>query len=390
MEKSINITAKTMAGMEELLADELKAIGAQRIVQGNRMVKCVGNKKLVYRANYECRTALRILLPFKSFKIKSQEDFYRKAREIPWEKYLKINSTFSITKVVKHSVFSNSQFAVLKLKDAIADRFMSGKGKRPSVDLEHPDMAINLHMVDNHVTLSLDSSGNSLHKRGYRSATGPAPLNEVLAAGLILLTDWDRKTDFYDPMCGSGTFLIEAAMIARNIPPGYFRKHFGFQHWNDYDLNLWSEVKDEALGRIQENTPHITGFDVSNKMVQIARQNIRNTGLQSLVSVFKKDFFKLQPASAEGILIMNPPYDLRMKEEDTDKFYKDIGDTLKNNFSGYTAYVFSGNLEALKKLGLRPSRRMVLYNGPIEARLAKYDLYKGTKRNVDQSSTLDG
>jgi len=376
--------------MEELLADELKAIGAQQIVKGNRMVKCTGDKKLVYRANYECRTALRILLPFKSFKIKNQEDFYRRAKEIPWEKYLNVDSTFSITKVVKHSIFSNSQFAVLKLKDAIADRFMSRKGKRPSVDLDHSDLAINLHLVDNHATLSLDSSGDSLHKRGYRTATGPAPLNEVLAAGLILLTNWDRKIDFYDPMCGSGTFLIEAAMIARNIPPGYFRKQFGFQHWNDYDFNLWKEVKNQALDRIQENTPNITGFDVSNTMVQIARQNIRNTGLQSLVSVFKKDFFKLQPASSEGILIMNPPYDLRLKEEDTNKLYKEIGDTLKTNFSGYTAYVFSGNLEALKKLGLRPSRRMVLYNGPIEARLAKYDLYKGSKRNVDHSSELDG
>jgi len=390
VEKPINITAKTMAGMEELLADELKAIGAQQIVKGNRMVKCTGDKKLVYRANYECRTALRILLPFKSFKIKNQEDFYRRAKEIPWEKYLNVDSTFSITKVVKHSTFSNSQFAVLKLKDAIADRFMSRKGKRPSVDLDHSDLAINLHLVDNHATLSLDSSGDSLHKRGYRTATGPAPLNEVLAAGLILLTNWDRKIDFYDPMCGSGTFLIEAAMIARNIPPGYFRKQFGFQHWNDYDFNLWKEVKNQALDRIQENTPNITGFDVSNTMVQIARQNIRNTGLQSLVSVFKKDFFKLQPASSEGILIMNPPYDLRLKEEDTNKLYKEIGDTLKTNFSGYTAYVFSGNLEALKKLGLRPSRRMVLYNGPIEARLAKYDLYKGSKRNVDHSSELDG
>jgi len=383
VDKKLNITAKTMAGMEELLAHEIKKVGGENIVPGNRMVTFKGNKKVIYKANYQCRTALRILLPFTRFKIRSQEDFYRRARAIPWEKYLKADSTFAITKVIKHSVFTNSQFAVLKLKDAIVDRFREKQGTRPSIDLSVPDLSINLHMVDNQVTLSLDSSGDSLHKRGYRTATGPAPLNEVLAAGLVLLTGWDQGIDFYDPMCGSGTLLIEAGMIARNIPPGYYRKNYGFQHWKDYDHNLWKEVKMEAEAEINDKTPSITGFDISNKLVQIARQNIRNTGLDGLISVYKKDFFKLKPAAEEGLILMNPPYDIRLKEEDTEQFYKSIGDVLKNDFTGYTAYIFSGNLEALKKLGLRPSRRMVLYNGSIEARLARYDLYKGTKRNKD-------
>ncbi|MCF8336797.1 MAG: class I SAM-dependent RNA methyltransferase [Bacteroidales bacterium] len=380
MNKSTTITAKTLAGMEEILAKELQEIGAQSVTKGNRMVKFQGDKKLTYKANYQCRTALRILLPFNEFRIKNQDDFYKKARAIPWEKYLKADATFSITKVIKNSVFTNSQYAVLRLKDAIADRFREKAGKRPSVDLDDPNLSINLHMVNNDVTLSLDSSGASLHKRGYRSATGPAPLNEVLAAGLILLTGWSGETDFYDPMCGSGTLPIEAAMIARNIPPGYYRQNFGFRHWQDFDPKLWQEVKKEADAHINRQAPSITGFDISNKLVQIARQNIRNAGLQNKISVFKKDFFKLQPASEQGIIVMNPPYDMRLKEEDTKQFYRTIGDTLKNSFKGFTAYIFSGNLDALKSLGLRPSRRIVLYNGPIESRLARYDLYEGSKR----------
>lgn len=374
------MTATTMAGLEEILAGELRGLGAENVKAGNRMVAFEGDQEVLYKANYRCRTAIRILLPIKTFSIKTQENLYSKAKAVPWEQYLQSNATFAINEAVSNSVFTHSQFAVFRLKDAIADRFREKTGKRPSVDIRNPSLVINLHMSNNQVTLSLDSSGHSLHKRNYRSATGPAPLNEVLAAGLIMLTGWKGETDFYDPMCGSGTLLIEAAMIAWNIPPGYYREGFGFQQWSNFNKELWDKVKMDASAQAGAYSPEISGFDASNTMVRIARQNLRNARMHKDISVHKKDFFKLKPAADQGILIMNPPYDTRMKEEDIVSFYRSIGDALKNNFAGFTAWIFSGNLDALKNLGLKPSRRIVLFNGPIESRLARYDLYKGSKR----------
>jgi len=248
------------------------------------------------------------------------------------------------------------------------------------VDPESPDVRINIHLSKNLVTVSLDSSGSSLHKRGYRTETGPAPLNEVLAAGMVLLSGWDRQTDFYDPMCGSGTILIEAAMLAGNIPAGYYRKKYGFENWNNFNSTLWDKIKREAASQSKPFEAQFFGSDISSRAIEHAIQNAKNAGLNETLSLKRRDFFKLVPQSEQGFIISNPPYDERMEEDDIIAFYRSIGDALKNNFNGFTGWLLSGNLDAIKKIGLKSSKRIILYNGPIESRFSKYELYKGTKR----------
>lgn len=375
-----DFTAKTMAGLEEVLSEELQQAGAQNIKKGIRSVSFSGTKETMYKANYQCRTALRILTPLASFRISKQQELYDKIFKIAWEDFFDVEQTFAIDGFVHESVFTHSKFVAQRAKDAIADHFRKKFNKRPSVDPKEPDIRINVHISKNLVTVSLDSSGSSLHKRGYRTETGPAPLNEVLAAGLLKLSGWKADCDFYDPMCGSGTLLIEAAMFAQNIPSGYYRKSFGFENWKDFDSDLWAKVRQEADAK--RVTPEIKfyGSDVSAKVVDIAIQNAKNANLNQALSIKRRDFFKLEPSSEEGIIITNPPYDERMEEDDINEFYTVIGDTLKNNFQGFTAWLLSGNLEALKNIGLRTSKRIILYNGPIESRFAKYEMYKGTKR----------
>lgn len=373
-------TAKTMAGLEEVLAEELLKTGATNIKKGIRSVSFSGGPETMYKANYQCRTALRILMPVKTFTITKQQELYDKVFELAWEEIFDVDQTFAIDGFVHESVFTHSKFVAQRAKDAIADRFRNKLKRRPSVDPKEPDIRINIHISKNLVTVSLDSSGSSLHKRGYREQTGLAPLNEVLAAGMLLLSGWDAKSDFYDPMCGSGTLLIEAAMFAHNIPPGYYRRQFSFQNWKDYDPSLWEKVKVEADGKIKRPEISFYGSDISAKMVEIAIENAKNADLNQDMSIKRRDFFKLEPLSENGILMTNPPYDERMEEEDIIAFYRVIGDTLKNNFQGFTAWILSGNLEAIKKVGLKTSRRIILFNGPIESRFAKYEMYKGTKR----------
>ncbi len=376
-----SFTAKTMAGLEEVLAGELQSIGASQITQGNRVVYFKGTFETMMRANYECRTALRILYPIASFIIHSQEQLYRKAYAIRWEDYFSTNQTFAIEEVVHDSVFNHTKFAALRLKDAIVDRFRKKSNQRPSVDTELPEININLHIAEKKVTISLDSSGDSLHKRGYRTVTGRAPINEVLAAGLIKLSEWDEKTDFYDPMCGSGTLLIEALMAARNIPAGYYKIRFGFRNWHFIPQNSFKEIKDQADQRITDSPVQIYGSDMMSRAVENTIQNAKNAGLNNYLSVKRRDFFKLEPHQNQGMLVTNPPYDERMDEADINAFYKNIGDALKNHFQGFTAWIISGNLDALKNIGLRSAKRIILYNGPIESRFAKYELYSGSKRN---------
>lgn len=375
-----NFTAKTMAGLEEVLAEELRQTGATNITTGIRSVAFQGSMETMYRANYLCRTALRILHPVATFPVNTQQQLYNKISAIAWEDIFGTHQTFAIDGFVHESVFTHSKFAALRVKDAIADRFRKKFNTRPSVDPVNPDVRINVHLSKNQVTVSLDSSGSSLHKRGYRTETGPAPLNEVLAAGMILLSGWDAQEDFYDPMCGSGTILIEAAMLAGNIPPGYFKQRFGFENWHNFDTDLWEKVKEEAHGKMK--TPDIAfyGSDLSSRAIEHAIQNAKNAGLNKDISLKRRDFFKLEPSSEKGTIITNPPYDERMEEEDIIAFYRSIGDALKTNFEGFTAWILSGNLEALKKIGLKSSKRIILFNGPIESRFSKYELYKGTKR----------
>lgn len=373
-------TAKTMAGLEEVLAEELAQAGASQVKKGVRSVSFKGSRETMYRTNYECRTALRILMPLTSFRISNQEQLYTKVYKIAWEDIFEVDQTFAIDGFVHDSVFTHSKFVAQRAKDAIADRFRKKFNKRPSVDPKEADIRINIHISKNLVTVSLDSSGSSLHKRGYRKETGPAPLNEVLAAGMLKLSGWDAQSDFYDPMCGSGTLLIEAAMFAHKIPPGYYNTGFSFQNWKDFDEKLWKKVKTAADNNMEQPKIGFYGSDVSSKAVDIAISNAKSAGLNMDMSIKRRDFFKLEPVTENGILMTNPPYDERMEEDDIIAFYRTIGDTLKNNFQGFTAWILSGNLEAIKKLGLKTSRRIILFNGPIESRFAKYEMYKGTKR----------
>ncbi|MCD4734516.1 MAG: RNA methyltransferase, partial [Bacteroidales bacterium] len=339
-----------------------------------------GDLELVYKANYLCRTALRILVPVAEFKVENETDLYREIYKMGWEDYLTEKKTFAIEAVTSYSPITHSKYAALKAKDAIADRFRDNSGRRPSVDKDTPDVRINIRIFRNECTVSLDSSGESLHKRGYRKKTGPAPISEVLAAGLIQLTGWNKKSLFIDPMCGSGTIPIEAALYAKNIPAGYFRERFGFETWLTFDKKVWKEIKSEANSRIKDTIPAILASDISGRILAIAKENISNAGLSSSIRSKAGCFSDLKPYENEGVVVANPPYGERMKKEDMIKFYKEIGDALKMNFTGFDAWIITSDLVSFKFLGLRPSRKIKVYNGKLECRFFKFEMYKGSKR----------
>jgi putative N6-adenine-specific DNA methylase len=374
--------ATTQFGLEEVLAAELQQLGAQEIKISTRAVEFSGDQGLLYRANIWCRTAIRILVPFANFYARDEEDLYRKVSRIRWRDYLSLDQTFAINAVVSNSTFQHSLFLSQLTKDAIADQFRRETGERPSVDVTRPDVRLNLHMYENQVTLALDASGDSLHRRGYRLQTNVAPLNEVLAAGMILLTGWDKQSPFIDPMCGSGTLLIEAALLAYNIAPGLYRGHnFGFVAWKDFNQQLFEQVLEEARAqRLPEAEVEIIGSDIDRDYIDAARNNITEAGLEDEIRVRVRDIKDAQKVGEQGLVVLNPPYGERIGSGDLHQLYRTIGDTLKTNFSGYDAYVFTGNLEAAKHIGLRTSRRIPLYNGPIECRLLKYELYRGSKK----------
>lgn len=368
-------TAKTVAGLEEILADELKAAGAEKLTILKRAVAFEGNTELMYRANYCCSTALRILMPVTSFSIVKQEDLYDQVFRIPWENYLDSSKTIAVDAVNASSVFTNSQFVALRTKDAIVDRFRSKGQLRPSVDLDEPDFRINIHIYKENCDVSLDSSGSSLHKRNYRKSAGYAPLNEVLAAGLVRLSGWDPSKPLTDPMCGSGTILIEAAMMANHIPAGYFRKNFGFMKWLDFDDKLWEKVKQEADSKITHGTGEFAGADISGKAIQTARDNVSFSGLDDMISLEVAAFGESKISSSPGFIIFNPPYDERLKVDDIIEFYKKIGDVLKKKYTGNEAWIISSDLRALKFVGLHPSKKITVYNGPLECRFVRFKLY---------------
>jgi putative N6-adenine-specific DNA methylase len=385
---NFNMTATTLAGLEDVLAAELEALDMEYIKVGTRAVTFSGNLRQMYEANVWCRTAIRILKPIRNFKARDEDDLYAQVQKIKWSDYLNLEQTFAINAAVSHSTFEHSLFVSQLTKDAIVDQFRKATGKRPSVDTVRPDLRINLHMHENMVTLSLDASGDSLHRRGYRLQTNVAPLNEVLAAGLIELSGWDKKSPFIDPMCGSGTILIEAAMMAQNIAPGLYRRDpYGFESWKDFNKDLFNMVLDtaEAKARQQPQAP-VIGYDIDADYVQAARNNIENTGLEDVIKIEQADFFETTAPADQGILVMNPPYNERILSDDINLLYKNIGDTLKNNYQGFDAFVFTGNLEAAKHVGLKATRRVPLFNGPIECRLLKYELYKGSRRPTTDTS----
>lgn len=368
-------TAKTAAGLEELLAGELASLGAGEITILKRAVSFEGDKELLYQANYCCATALRILVPVKSFMIRKQDDLYEEAGNIPWEDYLDSDKTLAVDAVNSSSVFTNTQYIAQKTKDAIVDRFRKNGKQRPSVDLDNPDIRINIHIYKENCNVSIDSSGNSLHKRGYRKSAGYAPLSEVLAAGLVRLSGWDASKPLHDPMCGSGTILIEAAMMANRIPSGFFRRDFGFMKWQDFDEALWKKVKSRADASIIKNSGlNIRGSDISGKAIQSAMENLRFTGLDDRIPL-KTAAFGEDTEVTGGFLIFNPPYDERMKVDDIIEFYREIGNTLKRKYKGNEAWIISSDLKALKFIGLHPSKKITVFNGPLECRFVRFNLY---------------
>ncbi len=380
-QQGMDLTAKTFAGLEETLAGELHEIGAKDVEAVNRGVQFRGDEEILYKANYLCRTALRILKPVGVFKVTNQDELYRKVMNIDWTSIFNLNQTFVVNANVFHSELSHSQFVALKTKDAIVDQFRDKTGKRPWVAKEDPNIVVDVHISHDQCTVSLDSSGESLHRRGYRIQTDKAPLNEVLAAGMIKLTGWKGDKDFYDPMCGSGTIPIEAAMSAMNIPAGYYRKQFAFMQWANYNGELWEKVRNEADGQMKDLECRILASDRSEKAINIARRNLKNASLHKDIELKAQYFDAILPEKAEGILVFNPPYGKRLEEKgELIDLYKKIGDTLKQNFSGFEAWIISGAFEQAKFIGLRPSAKIKLYNGPLETRFLKFEMYAGTKK----------
>ncbi|OPZ97986.1 MAG: Ribosomal RNA large subunit methyltransferase L [Bacteroidetes bacterium ADurb.Bin408] len=373
------IIVKTFAGMEEVLAEELCELGVAAPHTLKRAVACEGDNNLLYRINYCCRTAVRVLKQMQVFTFTDNNDFYRQIKELPWELYLNASGTLAVDAFESESIFNNSLFIARFAKDAIADRFRERYGVRPNVDLTKPDIRVNIHIHKNTCTVLLDSSGESLHKRGYRTIQVEAPVNEVTAAGIIRLTGWKADTPFFDPMCGSGTFLIEAAMFAMKIPAGYYRKHFGFMKWKDYNADVFETIKKKADADIIENDHPIFGADVDKKNLRIARENLKNAALHHDVEVRLGAFEEGQPPFTGGLIVMNPPYGERLPLNDAISFYKTIGNTLKQKYAGFTAWIFAQENEGFKHVGLRPTRKISLYNGKLECKLLKFEMYEGKK-----------
>ncbi len=379
-DKSFGMIAKTMAGLEEVLADELINIGAENVEILSRAVSFKGNNNVMYKANLWCRTALRILKPIATFEAQNEDSLYVEVGKINWKQWMSDDETLSVDTVLSNSEFTNSVFVSQKVKDAIVDQFRRRTGRRPSVDLNNPVLRLNIHISGLNCTLSADSSGQSLHKRGYRKFTPPAPINEVLAAGLIKLSDWDGNSNFIDPMCGSGTIVTEAALIALNIPPGYYRNKFGFQNWNDFDENLWNNIKKEASSLIKEYDGEIFGSDISDEAVIMARENLKAAGLHRDVNIVNKSVSDFEPPKGGGVAITNPPYGERLDINNITELYRSMGNAFKKYYTGYDVWVISSDIKTIKLIGLHPSLKIKLFNGPLECRFMKFNIYDGSKK----------
>ena len=384
MSDNFKMIAKTFYGFEEILSEELLKLGAQKIIKGNRNVSFYGDKGFMYKSNISLRTALKIIKPIKEFKFKDIDEYYKKIYEIKWEDYLDYNSSFLINSVVFNSkIFNNSKFTSLKAKDAIVDRFRNKFKNRPSINSFNPELKIEIHVNRNFCTISLDSSGESLHKRGYKKYNSAAPLNEVLAAGIILMSAWDKKSDLLDPMCGTGTFLIEAAMIARNIAPNLNRLAFAFEKWKDWDNELFETIEESVKSKEIEFEHKLYGFDISGAMIKKAEKNIEISGLGVDIEIVKKDFLTSIKTDNDKLhVLINPPYDKRISA-DVNQLYKKIGDTLKNNYLYSDVWIITANLEAIKSIGLKSSKKIKLFNANLESRLLNYRIYPGSKKHKD-------
>ncbi|RBA28878.1 THUMP domain-containing class I SAM-dependent RNA methyltransferase [Flavobacterium tibetense] len=385
--ENFKMVAKTFFGFEEILAKELRQLGAQNVEMGTRVVTFVGDKGFMYKANLALRTAIKILKPIHTFKAFNDKSLYDGMMRIDWSEYMNEHQTFVFETTLHSEHFNHSQFVALKSKDAVVDQFRDKTGKRPNIDKDFPDVRFHIHIDRDVCTVSLDSSGESLHRRGYKSATNIAPINEVLAAGMLLLSGWDGNSHFLDPMCGSGTILAEAAMIACNIPANINRKEFAFEKWSDWDSELFDKVLESLLKKTREFHYTITGYDKAPSAVTKAKDNIKNANLDEYITIKQANFFETEKTT-EGSLhvVFNPPYGERL-DIDLERFYREIGDTLKQSYPNTNAWFITANLEALKFVGLKPSRKIKLFNGKLEARFVKYEMYAGSKRTKFQTHT---
>lgn len=375
---SEKFVAKTYAGMEKILKEELTALGATNCQIGTRAVEFEGDMAMMYRANYFCRYALRILWQVHEFTFRDNKQFYEQIFKFPAERLMDADNTLAFSVTMSGSMFRTPLFAAQLAKDAVCDRFRDKFDQRPSVDKESPDVQFHLHIYNNHAALFLDSSGESLHKRGYRVSTHPAQISEVVAAAMVKLSGWHGECDLIDPMCGSGTILIEAAMQALNIPAGFFREHYGFERWKNFDHRLWQRVTDEA--DIHDDVPvNFYGSDISARFLGMAEANVKAARLSDFIRLFRKAMRDTQPKRTPATLIFNPPYGERLDMEEIDDFYKEIGDTLKQNYAGCTAFLISSNIQAIKHIGLHPSKKTTLFNGALECKFLRYNLYAGKR-----------
>lgn len=387
---NFKMVAKTFFGFEDLLVEELKALGAQDIEKGNRMVSFFGDKGFMYKSNLCLRTALKILKPIGEKKVHNPETLYKFVQTIDWSSFMEATDTLAVYATVNSDKFNHSKYVALKVKDAIVDQFRDKTGERPNIDTERPDLTISVHIAGELCTISLDSSGASLHHRGYRSATNIAPINEVLAAGLILHSGWNGITDFLDPMCGSGTMLIEAAMIANNIPCNINRKEFAFEKWLDWDMDLYERIEASILKKVIESPCKFRGYDKAPSAIRKAKDNIQNANLEEFIKVKEQNFFDTEKEDQEKPLhmVFNPPYGERIAIN-MPEFYKEIGDTLKKSYPNTSAWFITSDLEAIKHVGLRPSRKIKVFNGKLESRLLQYKMYAGSKRTKFQRNEDD-
>lgn len=390
MNATFDMLAKTFKGLEEVLAGELIALGANQVQLERRAVRFSGDKALLYRANLCLRTASRVLVPIASFRAKDTDDIYRQLLTLDWDRYMTAETTFAIDTTAYSEQFRNSRFITYRVKDAVADWWNEHAGKRPNVRVTDPDLLLNVHVAQDRVTVSLDSSGESLHKRGYRVANTEAPINEALAAGMLLMAGWHGQCDFYDPMCGSGTLPIEAALIARNIAPGIFRQSFAFERWRDFDAELWSDIyNDDSAERPFDH--HIYGSDTSFYAIQQAEKNVKSAGVQRDIELRQIRMEELRPTESSlagaPLMMMNPPYGERLaSNRDMEELYGRIGTALKHHWAGATAWIISSNEAAMKCIGLRPSKRVRLLNGELDCQFNRYDLFAGSRKQTMTAS----
>lgn len=367
-----------MHGLEELLADEITAIGGHHIQILKRSVACEGDLMFMYRANMNLRTALKILVPIHKFRAQNEQELYDQVYAFDWSYYLKMHQTFAIDNTIFSEYFRHSQYAALKTKDAIVDQFRNKFGKRPSVDIKTPDIQFDLHAFKDEFTVSLDSSGDTLNRRGYREPGHKAPMNEVLAAGMIKLAGWNKDMPLVDPMCGSGTIMFEAAMAGCNMAPQIHRQSFAFKNWDNFQPEMWNQVVAEAKSNVRMAPLDIQGGDIDFKAVSIVEKSIKKLKMKDSINIRRISFDKFMPKTSEGMIIVNPPYGERIGE-DVNELYKLFGDTLKNNFHGFDAWILSSNMAAFKQLHLRASKKIVLFNGSLECKFQKYEMYQGTR-----------